>query len=139
MGYGSRINPFGRDSQVAGPPIVRDQLGRELQVGDEVLVTQPAALCRVTQITPVMHPGAPPNLMQIRLVAVLDINVPRGVALETVFRTREAKDLLTQPGLGKSEKTEAPQAPPADPPPTDPPDDPGDEDPPVRKILLADK
>lgn len=112
MGAASRLNPFARDSQVVGPPIVRDTLGRPLDVGDQVVITQTGLPGRVATITPMVHPGAPPNFMQVRIVVVIDAAVPRGAALEQVYRTATAAEL----GVKKPEGEGAPPPPPADPP-----------------------
>ncbi len=100
MGAGSRLNPFARDSQVAGPPQVRDHLGRVVGVGDMLLVSRPGGLVRVAQVTPLLHPGAPPNMMAVRLVGVIDLVVPRDSALEDVYRVAEAKELQGPASVG---------------------------------------
>lgn len=93
MGIESRLNPYGRDSQVVGPPIVRDQTGKALEIGDQVLVLKTGVLARVAQITPLLHPGAPPNMMMVRLVTVIDVAVPRNAALDDVFRVTTALEM----------------------------------------------
>lgn len=93
MGSMSRLNPFSRDAINPPAPEVRDHLGKILGVGDQVLINKNGLLARVAQITPVLDPGAPPNLMRVRLLAVIDVALPRQAALEDVYRTTPAAEL----------------------------------------------
>ena len=76
-------------------PVVRDEQGHALEVGDEVVVMQPGTYFRVAQVGPVMDPNAPPDLMRIRLVSVMDMGVPRETSISGMARTRQAVEFGT--------------------------------------------
>lgn len=95
----------------AAPARVRDASGKVLEIGDEVLVVMPTSLMRVASIKPVLHPGAPPNLMKLVLVTRMALAAPRDSAVENLYFLRHQAEI----GDGAIE-TEAPQV---DPPPGD--------------------
>jgi hypothetical protein len=90
----------------AAPPQIRDASGHVLDLGDEVLIVIPKMLTRVAHIRPLLHPGAPPNLMALTLVCQIQISVPRDTPLADVYRTRTAAQVGD--GAGPVEAEEEP-------------------------------
>ena len=86
----------------AAPPQIRDASGHVLDLGDKVLIVIPKMLTRVAHIRPLLHPGAPPNLMALTLVCQIQISVPRDTPLADVYRTRTA----AQVGDGAGQQAE---------------------------------
>lgn len=89
----------------AAPSRVRDAVGKVLEIGDEVVVVMPSCLMRVASAKPILHPGAPPNLMELVLVTRLAMAVPRDTGVENLYRLRSQKEV----GDGAIE-TESPDA-----------------------------
>jgi hypothetical protein len=77
----------------AAPSRVRDASGKILELGDEILVVMPSCLMRVASIKPILHPGAPPNLMELVLVTRLQMAVPRDQGVENLYMLRHQADI----------------------------------------------
>ena len=97
MGKDARNNPTAlqfapRDGQ-APPGRVRDAVGRVLEVGDEVLVVMPTCLMRVASVKPILHPGAPPNLMELVLVTRMAMAAPRDQGIESLYFLRHQAEV----------------------------------------------
>ena len=57
-----KYNPFARGTTVTVEPVVHDQYGRRLNVGDEVAIKDlGGATMAIVEIKPNLHPAAPPN------------------------------------------------------------------------------
>lgn len=114
-----KINPRAIGAQ-ALPARARDSVGRVLEPGDEVLVVAPTAVYRVAKIEPILHPGAPPNLMQVVLVTRLLLACARDGAIEDLYFLRHQAQI----GDKAIEGAEQPAEPPAEQPeqPTADPD-----------------
>lgn len=93
--------------------VVRDERGRPLEVGDEVLVLEPGSSCRVASITPILDPGVPPGWMRLRLVSIREINTPANAVVEGIVRTRTVSEF----GVPADPSTAPP---PVDEPPKEP-------------------
>src|SRR6266851_1237164 len=91
MGIASRLNPTAAVG--TAPARVRDASNRVLEVGDEILVLTPKQIMRVASITPIMHPGAPPNMMLLTLVTKLAIAVPRDTGVEDLYFLRHQAEI----------------------------------------------
>ena len=134
MGSEARRNPIA--GKFGGPtgaaPQVRDAVGRVLEVGDEVLVVMPSCLMRVASMKPILHPGAPPNLMELVLVTRLAMAAPRDTGVENLYRLRH------QAEIGDGAIPQVPDGPEAESPDGEPPL--GDESGPAEKpaIVLLD-
>lgn len=86
------LNPFAR--KPSPPPAqVRDAAGHVLAVGDEILLVTPSVLVRVASIMPVLAPGAPPNTMELVMVARVGLGIPRDSGVEHLYRTRTAEEI----------------------------------------------
>jgi hypothetical protein len=72
---------------------VRDDKGRVLQEGDEVVLMQPGGCYRVAMIQPVVDPRAPKGLVKLTLVARLEIVCPANGPIEGCIRVRTAEEL----------------------------------------------
>lgn len=84
-----RFNPNAR-----GGLRLRDQLGRDLQVGDEVQV--PALVSpryRVVDVTPALEPGAPDGAIRVVLVAQVALYVDGRQPAEQLLRVRTAAEI----------------------------------------------
>lgn len=93
-------------------PVVRDSLGRVLEVGDEVVVIANAANYRVARIERVEDPGAPPNLMRIKLINVTEVIITCDGALDSIMRVRTASEMgVPQQPAQAQEAQEPPPAP----------------------------
>lgn len=133
MGWGDKFkravkNADGSPKRLGGtahvlstePLVVRDSQGRELGLGDEVVVLQPGSLARIAKMEAFVAPGAPPNLMQILLVSSTNLVVPRGAQLDGILRTAKYAELQAadqqehggaQQGTPGDAPAEAPAAP----------------------------
>src|ERR1700682_483693 len=106
MGHASRLNPNAHLGQA--PARVRDAVGKVLEVGDEVLIVNPAQPMRVAEITPLMDPGAPAGMMVLVLVCKLQIAAPRDQAIDHLYVLRH------QAEIGDGAIPEAPREDPRD-------------------------
>jgi len=101
------------------PVTVRDQLGRVLELGDEVLTVQPNTHLRVAQIARIPpKPGMPPDVVEMVLVARVLVAVPNGASIDSLYFLRHASEI--KDGFLKNIGAE-PDAPP---PPAEPSGDP---------------
>lgn len=92
-------------------PRLRDAVGRVLEPGDEVLVVTPTQHFRVASVSPVLHPGAPPNTVLLTLVTRLAMGAPRDAAVEGVYFLRHASEIGD--GMQFSEHQDRVEEPPA--------------------------
>jgi hypothetical protein len=77
MGKDAKINPQSAEYQGSGG--VLDCRGRELQVGDELIVVlNGPTYVRVAAIAPELDPKAPPGMMRVSLGALYQFYAPRG-------------------------------------------------------------
>lgn len=106
MGWGDKLkarrpSPSGRGIEIVGaqPPLsLKDDRGREVALGDEVLVLQPGTIWRVAVLGPAVDPKLPPGAVHARLVATLDLVAESGARVEGLFRLRQAQELGGGPG-----------------------------------------
>lgn len=77
----------------AAPAQIRDALGRVLSLGDEVLAMTPACLMRIASVRPILHPGAPPNLVEVVLVTRMQMAVPRDQGVENLYLLRHQAEI----------------------------------------------
>lgn len=101
-------NPFSRGENTFGlrRQIAKDRYGRELFAGDQVVMPQLRDFNPVWVIhdaAPVLDPGAPPNLIRIRLSCPFVITVPADSPIGEVLLVRTAEeagtvDMVTPPG-----------------------------------------
>lgn len=87
---------FTRPGGQAPPAQLRDALGRVIEIGDEVLAVMPSCMLRVASVKPVLHPGAPPNLMELVMVMKLSVMVPRDTAMPNVYFLRHQAEIGDQ-------------------------------------------
>lgn len=87
MGNESKLNPV---AQAAGQgPIVLEARGRALQPGDEIILSLPGPLYfRVADITPVLDPNAPANLLLVHVGCMLTFTAKRGAVNREFIRVR---------------------------------------------------
>jgi hypothetical protein len=78
-----------------GAPLVqvRDDKGRVLQEGDEVVLMQPGSCYRVAMVQPVVDPRAPKGLVKLVLVARAEIVCQANQQIEGCIRVRTAEEL----------------------------------------------
>lgn len=116
MGRESRLNPFGRDTEV--PPVVLDIFGRALAAGDLVTinVAYPIAFA-VKEVAPLEEPGVAPGQMVVTLSAFLKFAAPRGLPQQEFTRIMATSER----NLPKAEEPPPPPHEPADPPIEEPP------------------
>lgn len=129
MGRDARRNPFGgwkkRPGDGAGVPTTAfDRFGRELQAGDAVyLIGKQDAMWRMSEVTPVLEPGAPAGLVRLTFTSLFSTAVPGGVPVMDVIKIRDAEEFARQAGeqqpaaVADAVEPEGQQ----DPPPADPP------------------
>lgn len=111
MGRESRLNPFGTDTTVSLPAIVRDAYGREIAVEDMVQLHELVPpVFQVESISPVMDPGQPPNLMTITVRARMQFMAQRnGINQEFVrVLTKAEVDAAKPPKAEAEEKKDRP-------------------------------
>lgn len=88
MGHDQRI----RETAEASQPIYEAR-GRPLQEGDEIiLATRGPIYFRVAQITPVLDPSAPPNLVQVHVAAILTFVAKKGSQNNEFIRVRTSAE-----------------------------------------------
>ncbi len=72
-------------NRAALPVDAKDQLGRSLRQNDVVMMPgNPSPLWRVHEISPVLHPNAPPNTVAVTLVATAQFALVTGERAEGV-------------------------------------------------------
>lgn len=81
-----RHNPFARGNLVGQLPIrVMDAIGRDLAEGDMVIMPSiHSPMMRVADIRANLHPGAPPNTIQVTLALQIHLNVPSSTAINQI-------------------------------------------------------
>jgi hypothetical protein len=102
MGSASQLNP--NILHGTAPARVRDAVGRVLEVGDEVLLVVPSQTLRVASISPILHPGAPPNAMLLVLVAKASLGVPRDTSVQGLYFLRHQAEIGDQAIAGAGEQ-----------------------------------
>lgn len=94
MGRESRLNPFGSDTGVSLPAVVRDAYGRELSVGDMVQVHTALPIpFQVVDIVPMMEPGQPPNMMKILVAARIPFGAQRNTPNQEFIRVMDREEV----------------------------------------------
>lgn len=91
MGREGRLNPNTREfvEQHFGPRDTLDARGRVLQEGDEIILALPGPVFfRIAQITPVLDPGAPPDLLHVHVGVMLTFTAKRGAINREFIRVR---------------------------------------------------
>lgn len=88
----SKLNPFARNSVTKNEGVV-ELRGRELQVGDEIIINTPGPIFfRVVDISPVLDPNAPPNLLRIEVGAAIHWTAVKGQRNMEFIRVRTAAE-----------------------------------------------
>lgn len=91
-----RFNPqaFGNLNIIPNVPALKDVYGRELHVGDAVILPHLSApTLRVVKVAPNLDPGAPPNTMKVALQLVLVMLVRAGEPVQELVRVRTADEM----------------------------------------------
>jgi hypothetical protein len=111
MGNAERLNPHARKTEVTLPVVALDRLGRPLGAGD--LVTTNVAsdlLWEVAQVTPVLDPTAPPNLVTVEMRTKFAVRVPAKRPVPELLQVRPAPQAAQSGPRAMVEVTPAPVA-----------------------------
>lgn len=91
--------PFGKTlgpsaPQPVGPPILRDRYGRELHIGDQVVLPNVIApVLRVADVKPDMRPNVPPGTLLVQLVLPpVILQLPGGQAMGDLIRVMQVAE-----------------------------------------------
>lgn len=98
MGKVDRANPFNQWRKEAGVSTHEcyDQFGRQIGVGDFIMMqAHGQVVWRVTNSKPVMHPQAPPGLVELTAAAVTQVGLQGGAPLPGIIKVRDALEYLT--------------------------------------------
>lgn len=107
MGVAARANSFNQWKRTEGVTIhdCYDQFGRQIGVGDFVILEQHGAVIwRVTNTKPVMRPDAPPGLVELTMAAVTQLVLQGGAPLPGLVKVRDASEYLTPEQLEQYKK-----------------------------------
>lgn len=92
MGYEAKINRALHEA-ATGPAGVLDCRGRELQVGDEIILDlHGPTFVRVAAIEPVLDPRQPPGMMRIALGALYQFVSAKGQRNPEFIRVQTAEE-----------------------------------------------
>ena len=99
MGREEKLNPVAQ--QTSGGTIVKDAKGRELGVGDEIILTRAQVIpFRVAGITPLLDPNFPPNSLRIDLMSMSVFVAARGsINAEFLLVQQAPQDVPTEEKL----------------------------------------
>lgn len=107
MGNQSKVNPFGRDTIINLPPLVRDRMGRALNEGDILVLDAKAPYFVVTKIAPCMDPSAPPNLLDVTVQCRMLFRSMRGDIAQEFTRVMTAEEARPKDAEETDEKKPA--------------------------------
>jgi hypothetical protein len=114
MGRDARRSPFNGFRRTSDAPSMArsfDRFGRELQVGDIVLLTAGAKSdiqWRVAKIGPSLHPQAPAGMLELHLIATLATGVEGGKTIADLIKVRDASELPSEAPTAVEEDPAAP-------------------------------
>lgn len=92
MGNEARINPLSHEHKPARDGVI-ELRGRVLGVGDELIINAPGPLFfRVIDITPVLDPKLPPNLLKVEVACAIHWHAVRGQVNPEFIRVRTAEE-----------------------------------------------
>lgn len=92
MGNEARQNPFSKEHKPPREGVI-ELRGRMLQVGDEIIVnTTGPIFFRVIEISPVLDPKLPPNLLRIEIAAAIQWHAVNGQVNPEFIRVRTADE-----------------------------------------------
>jgi len=96
MGRDARSNP--RSAEFTGEAQILDGLGRQLEVGDEIIVnTAKPPLFRILAITPMLDPRAAPGTIMVQLASMTGWVSHRNVPNPEFLLVRQAADAPPSP------------------------------------------
>jgi hypothetical protein len=78
--------------------VLYDQIGRELNPGDQVVVVIPSVMATVQSVTPILHPGMPQGTVSITLMSLMKFLAPVGGQAEGVYRLHTAREIAAVRG-----------------------------------------